>query len=159
MQIRRATEKDVPDVTRLLKQVLTIHADLRPDIFVHGTTKYTAGELVSIFQNEQTPVFVAVDAGDAVLGYAFCVIRDLPATNNTLARRQLYVDDLCVDEALRGSHIGEALYRHVQSEAEALDCDSITLNVWEGNDSARHFYEKMGLTPRNTTMEQRIQKG
>ncbi len=31
--IRRAKEKDLPRVNTLLKQVLTVHADGRPDIF------------------------------------------------------------------------------------------------------------------------------
>jgi ribosomal protein S18 acetylase RimI-like enzyme len=29
----------------------------------------------------------------------------------------------------------------------------ITLNVWEGNDSAMRFYEKMGMKPRKVCME------
>lgn len=33
MNIRRAEEKDIPRIIELLKQVLQIHADIRPDIF------------------------------------------------------------------------------------------------------------------------------
>lgn len=32
MNIRRAEEKDIPRIIELLKQVLQIHADIRPDI-------------------------------------------------------------------------------------------------------------------------------
>ena len=46
MNIRRAEEKDIPRIIELLKQVLQIHADIRPDIFISGTTKYTTDELV-----------------------------------------------------------------------------------------------------------------
>ena len=41
MNIRRANEKDIPRLMELLEQVLQIHADIRPDIFIPGTTKYT----------------------------------------------------------------------------------------------------------------------
>ena len=41
MMIRDAKEKDIPRILELLKQVLQIHADIRPDIFIPGTTKYT----------------------------------------------------------------------------------------------------------------------
>lgn len=41
MNIRRAKEKDIERVMELLEQVLQIHADIRPDIFIPGTTKYT----------------------------------------------------------------------------------------------------------------------
>ena len=41
MMIRDAKEKDIPRILKLLEQVLQIHADIRPDIFIPGTTKYT----------------------------------------------------------------------------------------------------------------------
>ena len=44
MNIRRANEKDIPRLMELLEQVLQIHADIRPDIFIPGTTKYTNDE-------------------------------------------------------------------------------------------------------------------
>ena len=45
MIIRKAEEKDIPRILELLGQVLQIHADIRPDIFIPNTTKYTADEL------------------------------------------------------------------------------------------------------------------
>ena len=41
MIIRKAEEKDIPRILELLGQVLQIHADIRPDIFIPNTTKYT----------------------------------------------------------------------------------------------------------------------
>ena len=29
----------------------------------------------------------------------------------------------------------------------------MTLNVWEGNDAARAFYDKMGMRPKETQLE------
>ena len=156
MQIRRAEKKDTDRVIHLLEQVLEIHAKIRPDIFIPGTTKYTEQELLEIFSDENTPVYVAVDEDDSVVGYAFCVLKNKMATNNIRAMKTFYIDDLCVDEDRRGEHIGEMLYHHVEEEAKRLGCGSITLNVWEGNDSARRFYERLGLKPRNTTMESRL---
>ena len=39
MKIRKAEEKDIPRLLALLEQVLQIHAKIRPDIFIPGTTK------------------------------------------------------------------------------------------------------------------------
>ena len=72
--VRRAEIKDIDKVSMLLSEVLELHAKLRPDIFISGTTKYTREELTNIFQNDETPVFVAID-NDEVVGYAFCVIK------------------------------------------------------------------------------------
>lgn len=41
MRIRKAEEKDIPRIMELLGQVLEIHADIRPDIFIPGTTMVT----------------------------------------------------------------------------------------------------------------------
>ena len=39
-----------------------------------------------------------------------------------------------------------------------MGCADITLNVWEGNDAARAFYEKLGMRPRETRLEYTIEK-
>ncbi len=154
--IRRAEEKDIPRVLALLTQILALHAALRPDIFIAGTTKYTEGELLSVFRDENTPVYVAADEADAVFGYAFCVLREPPFPNTMRPRKTMFIDDLCVDEGLRGQGIGEALFRFVLEEAKRRGCADVTLNVWEGNARAKRFYEKMGMRPKETQMELRL---
>ena len=67
-------------------------------------------------------------------------------------RRELYIDDLCVDEAARGGGVATALFRYVTDTAKADGAAFITLNVWQGN-SALKFYEKMGMKPRKTTLD------
>lgn len=61
MNIRRAKEKDIERVMELLGQVLQIHADIRPDIFIPGTTKYTKDELAEMIKDDTKPIYVAVD--------------------------------------------------------------------------------------------------
>ena len=75
MNIRRAEEKDIPRIIELLKQVLQIHADIRPDIFISGTTKYTTDELVKMINDDKKPIYVAVNGSDICVGYAFCQFR------------------------------------------------------------------------------------
>lgn len=153
MIIRNAEEKDIEQILKLLSQVLEIHASIRPDIFIPQTTKYTESELSDILKNEKRRTFVATDENGKVLGYAFCEIRDFTGMNNIVPHTELYIDDLCVDSASRGQNIGKALFNRVKDEARALGCYEITLNVWEGNDSARAFYDKIGLKPKETMME------
>ena len=153
VRIRRAGEKDIPAVLNLLSQVLEIHAALRPDVFRPGTTKYTHEELAEIFMDDERPVFVAADGEDRVLGYVFCALKDQPFSNNMVPFTSLYIDDLCVDEAARGLHLGEKLFARAREEAKRRGCYEVTLNVWEGNDGARRFYEKMGMKVKETQME------
>lgn len=153
MNIRRANEKDIPRLIELLGQVLQIHADIRPDIFIAGTTKYTNEELLEMIKDDTNPIYVAADENDVCMGYAFCRLREQPFSNNMVPFTSLFIDDLCVDALTRGQHIGEALFEHVKSEAKRLGCYEVTLNVWTGNTSAEKFYEKMGLKTKERQME------
>ena len=153
MQIRKAEEKDIPQIMDLLGQVLEIHADIRPDIFLPNTTKYTHDELKEMLKNERKPIYVAADEEDSCIGYAFCQLREQPFSNNMVQFTSLFIDDLCVDQKTRGQHIGEQLFEHVKNEAKRLGCYEVTLNVWTGNTSAEKFYEKMGLKTKERQME------
>lgn len=151
--IRRAADKDIPRLIDLLHEVLELHARIRPDIFIPGTTKYTEEELAAILADELTPVYAAVDSSDRLIGYAFCILKEQPFSNNMVPFKSLFIDDLCVDEACRGAHVGEALFEHVKQEARRLGCYEVTLNVWTGNDGAERFYEKMGMQTKERQME------
>ncbi|SFB69730.1 GNAT family N-acetyltransferase [Butyrivibrio sp. YAB3001] len=153
MIIRRAENKDIPRVLELLSQVLEIHAAIRPDIFVSGTTKYTMEDLQEIFADDQRPVYVAVDENDSPIGYAFCQIKKQPFTTTMIPFTSMFIDDLCVDENARGQKIGKSLFEFVSGEARRLGCYELTLNVWEGNDSAEKFYRAMGFKNKETQME------
>ena len=151
--VRRAEGRDIPDIMRLLVQVDMVHHNGRPDLFKGPTTKYTEAELEQILQNDDTPVFVCVDENGAVLGHGFCVVERYGGQLMT-ERQTLYIDDICVDEAARGHHVGQALYTHILEYACALGCYNVTLNVWTCNPGAMRFYEKMGLAPYRVSMEQ-----
>lgn len=153
MKIRRAQGKDIPAISKLLGEVLEIHAAIRPDIFIPGTTKYTAEELTEILNDNQKPVYVAVDENDEVLGYAFTQLQEQPFSTNMVQFKSLFIDDLCVDSSARSQGVGKALLNFVKQEAKRLGCYELTLNVWAGNDSAIRFYEKNGLKTKETTME------
>ena len=152
MIIRKAGSNDIPQILELLSQVLEVHAAIRPDLFVSGTVKYSADELKSIIENEDTPVFVA-DEGGNVLGHAFVQISVNTSQNMPAGMRSMYIDDICVDEKARRKNVGKALYDHALAYAKSIGCYDVSLNVWEGNDSARRFYESMGMRVRKTTLE------
>ena len=78
MKIRKAEEKDIPRLLALLGQVLQIHAEIRPDIFIPDTTKYTVCELAELLKQEEKPIYVAVDEDDVCRGYAFCQMQEQP---------------------------------------------------------------------------------
>lgn len=155
MKIRKAQAKDIDSILKLLSQVLEIHAKIRPDIFISGTTKYTREELLEILNDNSRPVYVA-ESDSGIVGYAFCIVREAAFSTTMHPKKSLYIDDLCVDGSVRGKGIGKALFSYVKSEAKRLSCSEVTLAVWHGNDSAMAFYERQGMTPKKTIMEIKI---
>lgn len=153
MEIRRAEEADMPRIEELLRQVNLVHHKGRPDLFKYGARKYTDEELRVLIHDDSRPIFVALDSAGTVQGYAFCIFQQYVNHNIMTDIKTLYIDDLCVDEACRGQHIGTALYRHVLDFARASGCYNVTLNVWSLNESAMKFYQAQGLKPQKVGME------
>ena len=104
-------------------------------------------------ERQEAPILVAEDETGTVQGYAFCVIQPHRGETAMEDFTSLYLDDLCVDEACRGKHVGGALYRAVLELARSLGCYNVTLNVWSCNPEAMRFYEKCGLQTQKIGME------
>ena len=113
--------------------------------------KYTESDLTELLCDEARPVWCALE-DEHFLGYCFCQWKEYRDSSVSTDRKELYIDDLCVDETARGNGVATVLFRHVTAVAKAAGAKFITLNVWEGN-SARNFYDKMGMKPRKTTLD------
>ena len=153
MIVRRALDKDIPGILKLLVQVDMVHHNGRPDIFRGPATKYNEEELKKIIADKLTPVFVCVDENDHVLGHAFCIHKQEKHNSVLTDIRTLYIDDICVDEKARGKHVGKTIYGYVYDYAKANGFYNITLNVWACNPAAVKFYESLGLEPQKIGME------
>ena len=149
--IRKATQSDIQGIIALLYQADAVHHGIRPDLFKGNTPKYDEQALEAILSDGSKPIFV-FDEGK-ILGHAFCQITEIKNHRLLQDTKTLYIDDICVDENVRGRHIGKALYEHVRAYAISIGCNNITLNVWEGNDSAMSFYKRMGMHVQKTGME------
>ena len=149
--IRIANPGDLEAVNNLLRQVLKVHHEGRPDLFWAEGKKYTDEELLAIFDDPETPVFVYEEDGK-VLGYAFCALQR-QGSGSLKPLTSLYVDDLCVDSGARGKHIGTALFEYVKAYAAEKGCYNITLHVWACNPAAVEIYKAMGMKPQYYSME------
>ena len=149
--IRKANTEDIKALTKLLYQADAVHNGIRPDLFKSDAPKYNDQELEAIINDNSKPIFV-YDDGE-VVGHAFCQITEVKNHRLLQDIKTLYIDDICVDEAVRGKHIGKALFEYVRGYARFIGCNNITLNVWEGNGSAMAFYKNMGMKVQKTGME------
>ena len=150
--IRKVQEKDLEKIIDLLRQVDLVHHNGRPDIFKVGT-KYSAEELLKLLSDDTRPILVCTDENDLVLGYCFCIIKQVLNDSVLTDIKTLYIDDLCVDENMRGRHIGKELFTAATALAKDTGCYNLTLNVWSCNPSAMRFYESCGMLPQKVCME------
>ena len=155
--IRTAKEKDIERIGELLSQVDLVHHNARPDVFKVGR-KYSSIQLQELLKNEKYAILVSVDQFDQVLGYCFCIFIKHENDSVLTDIKTLYIDDLCVDEKLRGKHIGRELYEAAVRIAKDNACYNVTLNVWSCNPSAMRFYESLGLVPQKIGMEAIVEK-
>ena len=149
--IRIANPGDLEAINDLLRQVLKVHHEGRPDIFRAQGKKYTDEELLDIFENPDSPVFV-YEEGGKVLGYAFCSL-EFANSGSLKPVKTLYLDDLCVDVSARGRHIGTKLFEFVKAYAAEKGCYNLTLHVWACNPAAQAFYVSLGMQEQYKSME------
>ncbi len=151
MEIRFAQPQDVDGIIALLRQVGQVHHNGRPDIFRGGAQKYTPEQVLTMIKTTD-PIFVATEE-HKVLGYGFCQLKEYKNDPVIADHKELYIDDLCVDEHCRGLGVGKAIYHRICRYAKDIGCYNVTLNVWSCNPGAMKFYEKLGLVPQKIGME------
>ena len=100
--VRKAEKRDIGAIIRLLHQVNMVHYEKRPDLFKPYTTKYDEQELEALLGDDSKPIFV-YDDGE-VLGHAFCQISEVKDHRLLQDAKNLYIDDICVEETARGRH-------------------------------------------------------
>lgn len=149
--IRIANPGDLEAINDLLRQVLKVHHEGRPDLFRAQGKKYTDEELLDIFENPDSPVFV-YEEGGKVLGYAFCSL-EFANSGSLKPVKTLYLDDLCVDVSARGRHIGTKLFEFVKAYAAEKGCYNLTLHVWACNPAAQSFYSSLDMQEQYKSME------
>ena len=152
MEIRLAKPEDTLGILRLLEQIGRLHYNLRPDIFQAHAQKFGASQILARLANPATPTFVAAE-GEKVVGYSFCEQKSFDKHPVIADHKELFLEDLCVDENARGQGIGKALYNYVCQYARQQGCHNLTLHVWHDNAEAVGFYKAMGMKPQRYIME------
>ncbi len=71
-------------------------------------------------------------------------------------RNGLYLEDLYVDPAARGSGAGKALLQHLARTAVDKDCGRFEWSVLDWNQPAIDFYESLGALPQGEWVRYRL---
>ena len=152
MNIRPATENELPRVNELRRQVSQLHAAGRPDFFKPGFPQRLADHIHDCFAEQHRHILVA-ELDGRIVAFAMLNEHDAPETPYKAARRFIEVDEFGVDDACHRRGIGRALLEGIRAFARELGHDRIELNVWEFNHNALAFYEALGFRTYRRYME------
>ena len=131
--IRRALEVDLPALQLLLQQLFSIEQDFQPD-----ATRQERGLRLLMF-SQQGAIFVAEVAGK-VVGMATIQILISTAEGAQVG----LVEDVVVDEQLRGQGIGRMLLAGLEDWANKNGLARLQLLADRSNQPALNFYADQG---------------
>ena len=152
MNIRFATEGDLPRVNELRAQVNALHVSGKPEVFRPGFCEELQEHVHVLFSAPDHAILVA--EGEAgVVGFACVKLVERPGSPYRLPMRYLDVDEFGVDEAARRQGVGRMLFEAVRDYARTQGVSRIELNMWEFNQDALAFYEAIGFTTYRRYME------
>lgn len=156
MNIRIATENDLPRVNELRAQVNALHVAGKPEVFRPGFCEELQQHVHTQFSAPGHAILVAeVESG--IVGFACVNLVDRPGSPYRLPQRYLDVDEFGVDERVRRQGVGRALFEAIREHAKNLGAARIELNMWEFNEDALAFYEAIGFRTYRRYMEYDIE--
>jgi len=146
-KIRPGTEKDVPEMLRLWREMMDFHARLdsrfRPLPRPEGERAWEKHLHEHVWGSEDWCVFVA-EADGRLVGQILGMTRDaIPVLE---PERYGYVTDVVVDPAARRSRVGQALFAALKAWFRQRGVSYLQLSVTHANPTSQAFWRAMGCT-------------
>ena len=131
INIRKGTPADVEPALRLIKELAEY--EKAPEQVIN-----TVEQMLKDGFGEK-PIFdlLVAETNDNIVGIAIYFIK-----YSTWKGKCLYLDDIVVQESLRGKGIGRKLFDAVAAEAKLQNCQHLQWQVLNWNEPAINFYKK-----------------
>lgn len=128
--------RDLADYEKLLHEVFADEASIKQSFFCEQPKAFAL-----ILEADAKPV------GFAVYFYNYSTF---------LGRHGIYLEDVYVDPACRGSGLGKAVFQYLADKAIAEGCGRLDWSVLDWNEPAIKFYEKLGAETMTGWLGQRL---
>jgi diamine N-acetyltransferase len=156
LSIREALLSDAQALGNLLVEIQTFHVAALPNIFLPiGQDEQTVALLTDQITTPDAQSFIAEEGGK-IVGYIWVRMRRPPPIHLMVPRQFAEIDTLVVAETHRGAGVGRALVTRAQGWAIEQGADEIRLVVYEFNQDAIRFYERLGFATSRRTMSRRL---
>lgn len=139
LNIRPATSDDIPTILTFIKNLAKYEK-------LSHTVVATEDKLRATLFGEQPAAEVIIAfLDDEPAGFALY----FSSYSTFLAQPGMYLEDLYVNESLRGHGIGKALLHQLAQIAKARNYGRLEWSVLNWNQPAINFYESLGATPQD----------
>ena len=150
--IRQALASDFDQVGKVFAEENRFHAALLPEHFQIAEPIMTREWFDEILTNARKALLVAERARE-IVGAVLITIRTSPDDPIFQPRRYGYIDEIAVAERYRGQGIGQLLMKEAHTWTFEQGASEVELHVWEANQPAIVFYERLGYTAIQRTMK------
>jgi len=158
INVRRATLDDYDSLCVLFDEIDAMHRDKLPHIFQKPSGAVRDKDYYSgLIADENVALFVA-EAGEKLVGFVHVIASNSPAFPVFVPRRYTIVDSIVVKSEFQSLGIGRILMDKMQEWAIAKGAKTIELNVYEFNETAISFYERLGFQTFSRRMRKEIKK-
>lgn len=156
ISVRKATANDYNSLCELFDEIDALHRDNLPHIFQKpGGAAREKDYYSGLIADENVGLFVA-ETGGKLVGFVHAIVRETPDIPVFVPRRYAIVDGIVVKSGFQNRGIGSMLMDKMQEWAIAKGATSIELNVYEFNETAISFYEKLGYRTLSRKMSKEL---
>ncbi|WP_414044315.1 GNAT family N-acetyltransferase [Macrococcus sp. EM39E] len=143
--IRVVSTSDLQDLITISKKTFddTFRPDNKDEVIDHYLqTSFTEEKMLSQLHNPHSEFYFAYSDNE-VAGYLKINIKD--AQTEMMGNNALEIERIYVDNSFQKQGIGKLLYNKAIERAKFHDVKKVWLGVWEHNQNAIAFYDKMGF--------------
>lgn len=142
--IREAHSQDLEGVSEIFSLTHALHRQAHPEIFQEaGDPNDIKDYLLTGIQTDDAVIFVA-EANGEIIGAILAILRQPAEISVLVQRTYASIENLVVAEAYRQQGVAQSLMNQVVLWAQARGLKEIQLTVWDFNQPAITFYEKLG---------------
>ena len=152
MMIRKLTLQDYDAADKLMQHLHNLHLEARPDLYVAKEHPYSLEEYEEKVTSEQFISLAAEEDGE-VVGICFVELRD---RSLMVEMPVAMMNALCVDEAHQRKGIATKLFEEATKLAREAGAKRLDLMLWGFNNTARAFYEKIGMKEQRRILEREL---
>lgn len=153
MEIRKATQSDIPQISSLYEQFFSYNALQQPTFYKPAIENGTYPK--SVIESEKAALFICV-ASEQVVGFIHVAKDTTPPFPCFVPYEFASIIDLFVAPKFRKQGIGTKLIHICKEWAKAQKLNYLELNVLTENKNATRLYEKVNFRAVSSIMRCKI---